>query len=78
MRHQILMIVQKKKSSQFSERLTLYVTKEVADIYRQGKYNHWDVAELGRKGFSDILLKNKPVLLKPADEIETDSLASHP
>lgn len=66
-------MVSKKKSSQYPERLTLYVTKEVADIYRQGKYNQWDVAELGRKGFSDTLLKNKNVLLKPADDVVTIS-----
>ncbi len=56
-----LNMVLKKKVSQFPERLTVYVTKEVADIYRQGKYNNWDVAELGRYGFSDFLLKIKNV-----------------
>lgn len=63
-------MVSKKKNAQYSERLTLYVTKEIAEIYRQGKYNKWDVAELGRNGFSDTLLKNKDVLLKPADDVE--------
>lgn len=63
-------MVSKKKSSQYPERLTLYVTKEVADLYRQGKYNGWEVAELGRKGFSDTLIKNKTVLLRPADDVD--------
>lgn len=63
-------MVLKKKVSQFPERLTVYVTKEVADIYRQGKYNNWDVAELGRSGFSDFLLKNKEQLLKSANDTE--------
>lgn len=69
-------MVAKKKSNQFPERLTLYVTKEVADIYRQGKYNQWDVADLGRTGFSDLLIKNKDILLKPAAEIDLEQKMS--
>jgi hypothetical protein len=61
-------MVSKKKNAQFTERITIYVTKEVADIYRTGKYNQWDVADLTRKGFSDVLVKNKDVLLKPATD----------
>jgi hypothetical protein len=61
----------KKKISQYSERLTVYVTKEVADIYRQGKYNNWDVADLGRSGFSESLLKNKSQLLQSAKNADT-------
>lgn len=68
-------MIAKKKSSQFTERLTLYVTKEIADIYRQGKFNKWDVADLGRKGFSQTLLKNKLVLMNPAVEIEENIIA---
>ena len=66
-------MVSKKKSAQFNDRITIYVTKEIADIYRQGKYNNWDVADLGRKGFSDSLLKNKATLLTPASDSETVS-----
>lgn len=61
-------MVSKKKNAQFTERITIYVTKEVYDIYRAGKYNQWDVADLTRKGFCDALLKNKDTLLKPAAE----------
>lgn len=53
----------------------MYVTKEIADIYRQGKFNKWDVADLGRKGFSQTLLKNKLVLMNPAVEIEENIIA---
>lgn len=55
------------------DRITIYVTKEIAEIYRQGKYNNWDVADLGRKGFSDSLLKNKATLLTPAAESDSVS-----
>lgn len=69
-------MVTKKKGNQFTEKITMYVTKEVADIYRTGKYNHWDVAELCRKAFCESLIKHKDILTRPASEVSESQIES--
>lgn len=48
------------------EKITLYFDAETVELYRVGKINKWDVAEIARKAVERAFKERREILLKPA------------
>lgn len=56
----------KLKATDPKDKITIYFDKEVADLYRTGKYNGWDVSEIVRRASTEALKKFADKLLEKA------------
>jgi hypothetical protein len=50
-------------------KISVYVEKDAAELYRMGKHNGWDVCEIARKAVEDALKRVSPQLKQLAEEV---------
>ncbi len=59
--------LKKIKNTQEKTKITLCLSKEAIELYRNGKKNGWDTPDLSIQAIEKILLENKDKLLKKAN-----------
>lgn len=52
--------------------VTVALEREVADLYRIGKDNGWDVSEILRQTMTDMLRRLEPTLRQNAEQVERE------
>lgn len=57
------------KLKKFAEKakITLYFDKEIAELYRIGKSNGWDVCQIMREAASDAMRKHQDKIMSEAE-----------
>lgn len=63
----------KLKRADWKQKVTIYVDKEVAALYRIGKQNGWDVCEIIRRASIDALISRSEILNQPADQSDQEA-----
>ena len=61
--------VPKLRRAQVECKITVHIDKQTDEIYRNGKMNGYDVAEIARRAVKKALNERREVLLTPADQI---------
>lgn len=56
--------------------VTVAVEREIADLYRAGKENGWDVSEILRKTMTDCLRNLEATLRQNAEQFERENRPS--